>query len=86
MFPWKPPIVLMVMQAVRGKGVKGNTLPTASALTVTVPGTAAMWEDTVTHFGRLPLSQVSLHPLYCCTDCLKLSIAKLPLPEAESSR
>ena len=47
-----------VCQAVRKAGVKGQELPPFSALCVTVPGAAGLWEDAVKSLGRLPLSQV----------------------------
>ena len=37
----------------------GNELPVLSGLTVTVPGTAMAWEDTLKSFGRLPMAQAS---------------------------
>ncbi|KAK9843622.1 hypothetical protein WJX84_004234, partial [Apatococcus fuscideae] len=43
---------------VRARGVTGNELPVLSGLTVTVPGTAMAWEDTLHSFGRLPMDQV----------------------------
>lgn len=48
----------LTLPAVRAAGVVGPELPPFSAMTVTVPGAAALWEDTVKTWGRLPLSQV----------------------------
>lgn len=42
----------------RSRGHKGTELPPDSALTVTVPGAAALWEDVTKTFGSLPLAQV----------------------------
>ncbi len=55
-------------QAVRRLGHKGTELPPESALTVTVPGAAALWEDAVKTFGSLPLAQAwpFLLSLPCC--------------------
>ena len=49
----------MCLQAVRKRGHEGTELPPDSALTVTVPGAAALWEDVTKTFGSLPLAQVS---------------------------
>ncbi|BDA50498.1 Glutathione hydrolase proenzyme [Coccomyxa sp. Obi] len=48
----------LTMEAVRAQGIKGHELPADSALCVTVPGAAALWEDTVKSFGTLSLEQV----------------------------
>ena len=45
-------------QAVRERGITGSELPVRGALAVTVPGAAALWEDTVKAFGKLPLAEV----------------------------
>lgn len=42
----------------RAQGKTGTELPPDSALCVTVPGAAALWEDTVKGFGKLDLKQV----------------------------
>lgn len=39
------------LNAVRAAGVEGHELPLFSALTVTVPGAAALWEDAVSRWG-----------------------------------
>ncbi|KIZ03435.1 gamma-glutamyltranspeptidase [Monoraphidium neglectum] len=39
------------LEAVRAKGVQGGELPMFSALTVTVPGAARLWEDAVGRWG-----------------------------------
>ncbi len=57
-----------LMQEVRRHGVAGDELPVLSGLTVTVPGTAMAWEDTLKSFGRLPMAQV-------CPSCLVCLIA-----------
>lgn len=44
-------------QAVRAQGITGHELPADSALCVTVPGAAALWEDMVKIFGTLDLKQ-----------------------------
>ena len=44
-------------QAVRTQGHTGLELAPDSALCVTVPGAAALWEDTVKNFGTLDLKQ-----------------------------
>ncbi len=36
----------------------GSELPCRGALAVTVPGAAALWEDTIKAFGKLPLAEV----------------------------
>ncbi len=46
------------VQEVRRRGICGPELPHGSALCVTVPGAAALWEDTVKTFGKLNLKQV----------------------------
>lgn len=45
-------------QAVRERGITGSELPVRGALAVTVPGAAALWEDTIKAFGKLPLAEV----------------------------
>lgn len=45
------------LQAVRGKGIEGHELPPYSALTVPVPGAAALWEDVVKQHGSKPLAE-----------------------------
>ena len=47
-----------LVQAVRERGVSGSELPARSALAVTVPGAAALWEDTIKTFGKLSLAEV----------------------------
>ena len=47
------------MEAVRERGITGSALPRFHALTVTVPGAAAAWEDAVKQWGKLSLSEVS---------------------------
>lgn len=42
----------------RAQGILGLDLPPFSALTVTVPGAAALWEDVVKLYGKLSLKQV----------------------------
>lgn len=42
----------------RARGVEGNQIPPQHALTVTVPGAAALWDDCVSKFGKLSLKQV----------------------------
>ena len=49
---------ISVSQAVRAKGIKGHELPPYSALTVPVPGAAALWEDVVKEFGSKSLGEV----------------------------
>lgn len=44
---------------VRKLGIRGAALPPFHAVTVTVPGAAAAWEDAVQQWGTLPLSQAS---------------------------
>uniref|UniRef100_A0A383V5K4 Gamma-glutamyltransferase n=1 Tax=Tetradesmus obliquus TaxID=3088 RepID=A0A383V5K4_TETOB len=39
------------LEAVRAAGITGSELPPRHALTVSVPGAAALWEDSVTHWG-----------------------------------
>ena len=50
---------------VRARGIKGSALPPFHAITVTVPGAAAAWEDAAQQWGTLPLSQAR----GCCTAC-----------------
>ena len=45
-------------QAVRERGIAGSELPMRGALAVTVPGAAALWEDTLKAFGKLSLAEV----------------------------
>ena len=61
------PVVLLIAlstafalcsQKARELGVKGGEFEPFSALTVTVPGAAAAWEDTVKMYGKLDLKQV----------------------------
>ena len=47
------------MQKARELGVKGGEFEPFSALTVTVPGAAAAWEDTVKMYGKLSLKEVN---------------------------
>lgn len=42
---------------VRSRGISGSALPPFHAITVTVPGAAAAWEDAAHRWGTLPLSQ-----------------------------
>ena len=49
----------LTMEAVRERGITGSALPRFHALTVTVPGAAAAWEDAVKQWGKLSLSEVS---------------------------
>ena len=46
------------VQKARELGCKGSEFPPFSALTVTVPGAAAAWEDTLKTFGKLSLREV----------------------------
>lgn len=46
------------VQKARELGVKGGEFEPFSALTVTVPGAAAAWEDTVKMYGKLSLKEV----------------------------
>ena len=48
----------LACQAVRERGITGSELPVRGALAVTVPGAAALWEDTIKAFGKLPLAEV----------------------------
>ncbi|MBN2151174.1 MAG: gamma-glutamyltransferase [Candidatus Lokiarchaeota archaeon] len=43
---------------VRRAGVKGNSIPSSSPHSVTVPGCVAGWVDAVEQFGRLPVKDV----------------------------
>ncbi len=54
----------LTLEAVRERGVKGGALPPFHALTVTVPGAAAAWEDAVRQWGNLSLEQARL-----CKSC-----------------
>lgn len=45
------------MQYARSQGVDGPDLPPLSAMTVTVPGAPALWEDVVKKYGSMPLDQ-----------------------------
>ena len=47
----------LTLEAVRERGVRGGALPPFHALTVTVPGAAAAWEDAVRLWGKLSLEQ-----------------------------
>lgn len=46
------------LQKARELGVTGGEFEPFSALTVTVPGAAAAWEDTIKTFGKLSLKEV----------------------------
>ncbi|KAK9835342.1 hypothetical protein WJX81_003771 [Elliptochloris bilobata] len=48
----------LTLEAVRERGITGSELPMRGALAVTVPGAAALWEDTIKAFGKLPLAEV----------------------------
>ena len=50
----------LTLEAVRERGVKGGALPAFHALSVTVPGAAAAWEDAVRLWGNLSLEQARL--------------------------
>jgi gamma-glutamyltranspeptidase len=41
----------LTLEAIRAAGVAGTEMPLSSALTVTVPGAAALWEDAVARWG-----------------------------------
>ena len=58
----------LTLEAVRERGVHGGALPPFHALTVTVPGAAAAWEDAVRLWGKLSLQQVCLR----CRSCLRV--------------
>ena len=45
------------LQHVRSLGINGLDLPSFSALTVTVPGAPALWEDIIRKHGKLSLGQ-----------------------------
>lgn len=47
------------VQKARELGVTGGEFEPFSALTVTVPGAAAAWEDTAKMYGKLTLKEVS---------------------------
>ena len=49
----------VALQKARELGVKGGEFEPFSALTVTVPGAAAAWEDTIKMYGRLTLKEVT---------------------------
>lgn len=49
---------MYVSQKARELGVTGGEFEPFSALTVTVPGAAAAWEDTINTFGKLSLKEV----------------------------
>jgi Gamma-glutamyltranspeptidase len=50
---------------VRKLGIRGAALPPFHAVTVTVPGAAAAWEDAVQQWGTLPLSQARASVQIC---------------------
>ena len=56
---------LLWVQEVRSRGITGLDLPSFSALTVTVPGAPALWEDVIRSFGKLSLKQVRLCRSHC---------------------
>ena len=45
-------------QAVREKGIKGTELPPSSPLCITVPGSAALWEDLLKEQGSKSMQEV----------------------------
>lgn len=59
------------VQKARELGVKGKEFEPFSALTVTVPGAAAAWEDTIKTYGKLSLKEVSQHVLLACHTAKK---------------
>lgn len=67
-----------LVQVAREKGCHGHELPAFSALTVTVPGAAAAWEDTVREFGS---GKVTLAQVAACSSCI-LRHAWLPFVES----
>ncbi len=48
----------LTIDEARKAGIKGNSIPSSSPHSVTVPGCAAGWVDTVEQFGRLPIKDV----------------------------
>ena len=64
---------LLWVQEVRSRGITGLDLPSFSALTVTVPGAPALWEDVIRSFGKLSLKQVRLYRSHCSPTQLPLT-------------
>ncbi len=48
----------LTLDWVHAQGVTGHELPPFHAMTATVPGAAALWDDAVSQWGRLRLEQV----------------------------
>ncbi len=48
----------LTLEAIRAAGITGSELPPSSALSVTVPGAAALWEDVLQQWGTRSLQQV----------------------------
>jgi hypothetical protein len=48
----------LTLERIRAAGIGGSELPPNSALSVTVPGAAALWEDAVRQWGSMGLEQV----------------------------
>lgn len=51
-------MIFLLLQKARELGVTGGEFEPFSALTVTVPGAAAAWEDTIKTYGKLSLKEV----------------------------
>ena len=66
----------LTMEAVRERGIRGGALPPFHALTVTIPGAAAAWEDVVSLWGKLSLEQAWLR----IRDSVRLDFSCFPLP------
>ena len=60
------------LDRVRADGILGDSLPTFHVHTVTVPGAAAAWCDTVERFGRLKLAD-------CLAPAIKMAEEGYPV-------
>lgn len=58
--------VCVCVQKARELGVKGAEFEPFSALTVTVPGAAAAWQDTIKTYGKLTLKEASQPSYRAC--------------------
>ena len=65
-----------LVQKARELGVTGGEFEPFSALTVTVPGAAAAWEDTIKTYGKLSLKEVSCGQQSMITNTLAASFVQ----------
>lgn len=66
-------LTIDLVQKARELGATGGEFEPFSALTVTVPGAAAAWEDTIKTYGKLSLKEVSCGLQGMITNTLQLT-------------